>query len=353
MTIDFPGFSVVYPIRDKETFLPPLAEGQGLFLQALNDEQHFTEPPARFTEASLVKELEANGIGRPSTYAAILEIIQQRGYVYQDDKRKLRPTDLGFAVTDKLVQHFPDVMEVQFTASIEQELDEVEEGKVVWDERGAGFLRPVLVGPGSGRRTAMDFIRLPGQTDRRGLRRVRQADGAAHRPHRAVPGLQRLSGVQGTRSRCPEAAAGRRREQTCELCGKPMVMRSAAASARSWAAPAIRSARIPFACAAASRCRVTCEPITARKGPATAAAGSRSRTTATVREMRQADGPAQRQLRHIPGMFRLSEVQEHPAAREGRGIHRPTPTRPKAETSEGPQQLCEKCGKPMVMKKGR
>jgi DNA topoisomerase I len=108
--------------------LPPLEEGNTLRLEKLDTDQHFTEPPARFSEASLVKELEENGIGRPSTYATIIATIETREYIEKREAR-LHPTELGFLVTDLLVEHFQDIMNVEYTAAMEQELDEIEEGK--------------------------------------------------------------------------------------------------------------------------------------------------------------------------------------------------------------------------------
>ena len=105
-----------------------LQQGEPLDLLRLIPEQHFTQPPPRYSEASLVKAMEEHGIGRPSTYAAIVSTIQQRGYVEQDQKR-LKPTDIGFIVNDMLVEYFPDVVSVDFTARMEDELDEIAEGK--------------------------------------------------------------------------------------------------------------------------------------------------------------------------------------------------------------------------------
>jgi DNA topoisomerase I len=110
------------------TQLPPLAEGEVLKLHKLDTDQHFTQPPPRFSEASLVKELEENGIGRPSTYASIISTIEAREYM-EKREAKLYPTELGFLVTDLLVEHFQDIMNVGYTAEIEKELDEIEEGK--------------------------------------------------------------------------------------------------------------------------------------------------------------------------------------------------------------------------------
>ena len=116
---------------DQNRALPPLHAGQVLRVLEVKPEQHFTQPPPRYTEASLVAELEKRGIGRPSTYATILSVIQDRDYV-ETKERKFYPTELGRLVSDLLVEHFPDVMNVEFTAGMENLLDQVEEGKRAW-----------------------------------------------------------------------------------------------------------------------------------------------------------------------------------------------------------------------------
>ena len=108
--------------------LPALTEGERLALTELRREQHFTQPPARYTEASLIKELEERGIGRPSTYASIVDTIQERTYVLQEERR-LQPTPLGITVDGVLRQHFPDIVDVDFTAALEKRLDGIEEGE--------------------------------------------------------------------------------------------------------------------------------------------------------------------------------------------------------------------------------
>ena len=118
---------------DQNVALPPLAEGELLRLLRITPTQHFTEPPPRYTEARLVKTLEEKGIGRPSTYAAILSTIQEREYTQKKDG-KFRPTELGTVVTDQLVKHFADIFDVRYTARMEEELDEIEEGKMTWIE---------------------------------------------------------------------------------------------------------------------------------------------------------------------------------------------------------------------------
>jgi len=120
--------------------LPALEAGQKLTLRELKPEQHFTEPPPRYNEASLVKELEERGIGRPSTYSAILSTIQERQYV-QKLGGKFTPTEIGLVVTDLLVENFRDIFDVAYTARLEEELDEIEEGKEKWTDTLAEFYK--------------------------------------------------------------------------------------------------------------------------------------------------------------------------------------------------------------------
>jgi len=126
----------------KEGQLPPLAEGELLRLHEIIPKQHFTQPPPRFTQATLVKELEEKGIGRPSTYATIVGTILNREYVVEDSSKRLRPTELGILVTDLLVDAFPDIVNVEFTAGMEEELDKIEEGKERWTEALRRFYEP-------------------------------------------------------------------------------------------------------------------------------------------------------------------------------------------------------------------
>ncbi|MBW6463385.1 MAG: type I DNA topoisomerase [Bacillota bacterium] len=132
-TLLFPGFLVLYQAdeTEKDTVLPRLEENQQLALMELLPEQHFTQPPPRFNEASLIKTLEEKGIGRPSTYSPIIETIQGRGYVIKE-KKAFVPTELGFIVVDMMKNYFPEVINIDFTAGLEQQLDEIEEGKLEW-----------------------------------------------------------------------------------------------------------------------------------------------------------------------------------------------------------------------------
>ena len=128
--VTFEGFQKVWKRdedKDRDTTLPLLAEKDALRCLEISSEQHFTQPPARYTEATLIKELEERGIGRPSTYAAIIDVIQERLYVKQVERR-LHPTELGKTVDTVLRQNFPDIVDVAFTAALEKRLDSVEEG---------------------------------------------------------------------------------------------------------------------------------------------------------------------------------------------------------------------------------
>ncbi|HHU91718.1 MAG TPA: type I DNA topoisomerase [Halanaerobiaceae bacterium] len=140
--IVFPGFLQIYNGNEREdVLLPELVEGDSLPVKDYKPEQHFTQAPPRFTEASLVKTLEEEGIGRPSTYAPIISTIISRGYVERDGKQ-LVPTELGFIVVDLLSEYFPDVTDVEFTAQLEKRLDSIEEAEVDWKKVLADFYYP-------------------------------------------------------------------------------------------------------------------------------------------------------------------------------------------------------------------
>ena len=136
-SVAFPGFTAIYEEgKDDEqeavgSPLPDLSEGESLKLVSTDPQQHFTQPPARYTEATLVRAMEEKGVGRPSTYATIVSTIQDREYVQKIDKR-LSPTPLGEVVNGLMMEHFQNIINVEFTAGMEAELDEVEEGKIYW-----------------------------------------------------------------------------------------------------------------------------------------------------------------------------------------------------------------------------
>ncbi|MEK6537845.1 MAG: type I DNA topoisomerase [Nitrospirota bacterium] len=149
--VRFPGFMKLYEEGSDDTaqaiegeegsVLPSVTVGERLNLLTIEPKQHFTQPPARYTEATLIKELEEKGIGRPSTYATILSTIQDREYV-EKKEGKFYPTELGVLVNNMLVEHFPELIDVMFTAKMEDELDEIEEGRYEWRQAVGDFYKP-------------------------------------------------------------------------------------------------------------------------------------------------------------------------------------------------------------------
>ena len=139
--INFEGFLKIYPLKFKENILPELSVKLILELKKLISEQHFTKPPAHYSEATLIKTLEKFGIGRPSTYAPTLSTIQARGYVEKIDRR-FKPKEMGLLVNKILVKHFPRIVDVEFTANMEENLDEIAQGKKEWQPIISEFWGP-------------------------------------------------------------------------------------------------------------------------------------------------------------------------------------------------------------------
>lgn len=140
-TLKFDGFLKIYPMKFSENDLPVVASDEKLDLKELKPEQHFTKPPARYNEASLIKTLEKEGIGRPSTYAPIISTIQQRNYVKKEAKY-FRPTEIGIMVNDLLVEHFPSIVDIKFTSKMEDDLDDIALGKTNWVSTLRDFYEP-------------------------------------------------------------------------------------------------------------------------------------------------------------------------------------------------------------------
>jgi len=128
----FDGFLKIWKTNMSEKELPAIEKNDELEAQEILPSQHFTQPPARYNDASLIKILEEYGIGRPSTYAPIISVIQDRNYVVKNEQRRFEPTEIGLKVNDLLVEHFPSIVDIQFTANMEEELDEIAEGKTQW-----------------------------------------------------------------------------------------------------------------------------------------------------------------------------------------------------------------------------
>ncbi|MDP2737107.1 MAG: type I DNA topoisomerase [bacterium] len=140
--LKFDGYLKIYPEKSQEIEIPELKIKERLKLEEIKKEQHFTKPPARYSDAGLVKELEKYGIGRPSTYAPTIATIVDRNYVQRDENKRLGPTDIAFVVNDLLVEHFPNVVDFQFTAKLENDLDSIADGDVKWQPIIKEFYEP-------------------------------------------------------------------------------------------------------------------------------------------------------------------------------------------------------------------
>ncbi|MEK7557593.1 MAG: type I DNA topoisomerase [Patescibacteria group bacterium] len=140
--LEFAGYLKIYPEKSQEIELPNLKQDEKLNLIELKKEQHFTKPPARYSDAGLVKIMEEYGIGRPSTYAPTISTIINRNYVQRDDNKKLAPTDIAFIVNDLLVEHFPQIVDYQFTAKMENRLDDIANGQIEWQPVISDFYKP-------------------------------------------------------------------------------------------------------------------------------------------------------------------------------------------------------------------
>ena len=198
--IRFDGFMALYTegkdeLEEEEGFtLPGLKEGETLRLLSLQPKQHFTQPPPRYTEATLVKALEEKGIGRPSTYAAILSTIQDRKYVQRTEGR-FSPTELGMIVNDYLVEKFAELLDFNFTAKMENELDSIEEGKMKWVKVISDFFKPFEESSGR-RRQGHRRCETQGYSYGDRVRKMRSAHGYQMGQTREIPRLHRISEVQ-------------------------------------------------------------------------------------------------------------------------------------------------------------
>lgn len=140
--LKFDGFLKVYPMKFTENEMPELVEKEIVELVKIEPSQHFTEPPARYNEASLIKALEKHGIGRPSTYAPTLSTIQARNYISKNEQKRFYPTEMGVIVNKVLIENFPEIVDIDFTAKMERELDEIAEGKDTWRKTIKDFYTP-------------------------------------------------------------------------------------------------------------------------------------------------------------------------------------------------------------------
>ena len=234
--LKFDGFIRVYTEgRDdgddeQDATLPDLTRGDALRLLALEPRQHFTQPPPRFTQATLIKELEEDGIGRPSTYASIVSNILNREYVTLDERRTLAPTELGFLVTDLLVDAFPDILNVKFTAGMEDVLDKVEEGKQDWQKAMKRFYSSFAKDLKKADKEMRDVKRQEVPTDvpceKCGSMMV--IKWGRNGEFLACPQYPECKNTKNfTRGENGEIEVAKEEEinETCEQCGRPMVLR--------------------------------------------------------------------------------------------------------------------------------
>jgi DNA topoisomerase-1 len=210
--------------------LPAVTEGEELKFKGILPEQHFTEPPPRFNEATLVKELEADGVGRPSTYASILSTIQEREYVTKEGG-KFKPTELGMVVTDLLLESFENLFDVKYTARMEQELDEIEEGKIDWRESMAEFYGRFEKDLAHAERHMTDIKRMEKPTDlvcdKCGKPMV--IKWGRHGSFIACTGYPECTNTRELSVDLPDVDKADLTEQDaveyCENCGRPMVLK--------------------------------------------------------------------------------------------------------------------------------
>src|SRR3984893_14392212 len=216
--------------EDLKHRLPAVAEGEELKLKSLDPEQHFTEPPPRFNEATLVKELEADGVGRPSTYASILSTIQEREYVKKDGG-KFVPTELGMVVTDLLLESFQNLFDVKYTARMEEELDEIEEGKMDWRVAMAEFYGRFLKDLEHAERNMTNIKRMEKPTDlicdKCGKPMV--IKWGKHGSFIACTGYPDCTNTRELTVDLPDIDKADLTEQDeqvyCDICGRPMVLK--------------------------------------------------------------------------------------------------------------------------------
>lgn len=235
----FPGFTTLYEESQAESvrpegddaeahnrLLPPMVVGQAVQVTALAPNQHFTQPPPRFTEASLVSELEKLGIGRPSTYASILGTLRQRRYVH-DKERRLIPTELGTTVNSLLVESFPDLLNVQFTAQLEGKLDQIEDGKCDWVATLHEFYGPFVAELQQATHKMRDV--------RKEVEETNEVCEKCQRPmvirwgrfgrFMACSGYPECKNTRELSADPAQAPATPSVEVTCEQCGRPMALK--------------------------------------------------------------------------------------------------------------------------------
>jgi DNA topoisomerase-1 len=205
--------------------LPPLAEGDRLELKGLRPEQRFTQPPARFSEATLVKELEENGIGRPSTYASIIAVLQDREYVHKLEGR-FKPTALGRMIADLLTKSFVDIIDVEYTRSLEDDLDKIEQGKTDYARTLADFYKKFKKDLARAGKEMIDLkkgIEIGEACDKCGMPMLKRVGKFG--PFIACSGYPECTNTREVETQEPESDTGEDEIEPCENCGKPMAVK--------------------------------------------------------------------------------------------------------------------------------
>ncbi len=339
----FQGFIILYEEaqevdRNKENGdkekgehrLPQLEEGLTLKLLDLDPKQHFTQPPPRYTEASLIKELEEKGIGRPSTYTSILTVIRNRDYV-EVEERKFKPTPLGMLVTEKLVENFPTILDVEFTARMEEELDRIENGQRRWGDTISDFYEGFLkylqkaetdMKSVKGEETGVICVKCGSPMV------VRLSKSGPFLACSAYPKCKNTSPMPGTEGEESSAAVQEVSDETCEKCGSPMVVKEG------------RYGKF-LACSAYPECKNT------RNIGAEESQGPKQEES-TDQTCEKCGSPmVVKEGRY--GKFLACSA--YPECKNTRNIGAEESQGPKQE--ESTDQTCEKCGSPMVVKEGR
>ncbi|PLX26982.1 type I DNA topoisomerase [Candidatus Parcubacteria bacterium] len=238
--LKFDGYLKIYPEQSKELILPDVKEKEELDLENLNKEQHFTKPPGRYSDAGIVKILEKYGIGRPSTYAPTLATIITRNYVQRDDAKKLYPTDIAYVVTDLLVGHFPRVVDYEFTAQVETDLDKIAEGETMWQPVIKDFYEPFHANlEKKDKELKKEDIMPEEQTDVKcdkcGAKMIiKTGRFGKFLACSAYPECKNIKGMDkdgkpadaGEKDKETQALEEKYKHEECDKCGKPMVIKN-------------------------------------------------------------------------------------------------------------------------------
>jgi len=406
-TVKFPGFTAAYTEgKDEETVengaengegkvfdLPPLKEGQRLTGEKITPEQHFTQPPPRFTEATLVKELEERGIGRPSTYAQILGTIQERDYVGKQEG-KFFPTDLGRLVNELLVGSFPDILNVEFTARMEEDLDRIEEGGLNWREALSSFWKPFSASLEQARKAMRNV-----KKEREEITDI--PCGVCGKPMVVRWGRKGEFIACSAFPKCKNTSNFRRDESgaiqllpngaptPCPVCGKPLVVRSGkkgeflgcssypecsyttdftrdeqgvphpVKAPDPGATPGQNTEEAPPACPACGKPMIKKQ---GRWGPYFACAGfPECKQTIRIKTAKVAPQPTDIPCDKCgkPMVIRMGRRGEflacsgYPTCKNAKNFTRDADGKITVTVEESTDEKCEKCGKPMAVRKGR